>query len=999
MPNDPKGLSAPRYLLLALFLGLLGLLPITAVAYADEELTAEQEERLEAIDRHTERGWRAFNTGNHDEVLARMKRLRRYDDDNPLPDFLTARVYERTGKYAEAMVTAMAGVKRWPADLHMRALYLRLFLTTGNLHGAQSAAQLLIESDADDLIALGALGQVYEEQGKREEALAAYDKVVIGYNRLIDGKQEYHPAIVPVAAHAAERVTWLSPNLADDLLPVTVRTLRRYTRANPQDLDALVQLADLFRSDTSVDGQSKARKEYRLILKQNSELAAARVGQARTDLVFWNQPAALKQIKRALLANPSYVPALAVKAAIHVGNGDYKGADTALKKALGVNPRDKESRAVKAALHLIRGKREKYDELVKEILTDDPTYGHLHVICAELVGERQRRYDIAADLARKAIEVDDRNRYAYTTLGEALMNLGQTDEALEVFNKGVIASKQYSDVRRDNWREVLTDVLPRYRVMESEHFRVRIPLGDYKVTGPYLMPLLEEAYETLCTKYGMEASVPTYVDAFDRQDDFSVRSVGSAGLPALGVCFGRVITILCPTARDVGSFSWSRTTWHEFAHVVTLQLSKGQVPRWLTEGLSVFEEKARRPRWGREMEQQLYNRWRNGRLLKMSQINSAFRGPDILFAYFQGGLICDHLQEDRGFEVIPQMLRKFGEDKSTKAVFKEVLGAELDNYDKDFHAFVGKIVGDYKMVPVWDEPSMQAFAARVEKDPQDVEAWIRMAWGHFQRRRSVDAGGALNKALAIDKEHPEVILLQAALAAAGGRADVAKSNYEKFIAGGGDDLRARLWLANHALTRGGSSEDVIKHLEAAKQCFPRYVAKDSPYLQLARLYRAGNDFERSIGELEAYAEIAAEDFGVRKELLRWYESKKNWAAVARVCEEMVDITPFGANVKMGQAPDLTLHRSWANALKQLGTDDAALLRELQVQVELGTLLNEDQQVLQGCVADRVALGRKYLELDRPDDAHEQAVAALRLAPNDANALMLKQRAAEADERR
>ena len=71
--------------------------------------------------------------------------------------------------------------------------------------------------------------------------------------------------------------------------------------------------------------------------------------------------------------------------------------------------------------------------------------------------------------------------------------------------------------------------------------------------------------------------------------------------------------------------------------------------------------------------------------------------------------------QDRGFEVIPKMLRQFAEDKTTRQVFKDVLGLELDTYDKQFHEFVGGIVGEYKMVPIWDGESMKAFKARVAK--------------------------------------------------------------------------------------------------------------------------------------------------------------------------------------------------------------------------------------------------------------------------------------------
>ena len=93
---------------------LLAVLPLllllaTPLALADDtELSEEEEERLEAIERHTEKGWSAFRRGNYDEVLARMKRLRRYNPDLALADYLTAKVQERTGKLDEARKTAAA---------------------------------------------------------------------------------------------------------------------------------------------------------------------------------------------------------------------------------------------------------------------------------------------------------------------------------------------------------------------------------------------------------------------------------------------------------------------------------------------------------------------------------------------------------------------------------------------------------------------------------------------------------------------------------------------------------------------------------------------------------------------------------------------------------------------------------------------------------------------------------------------------------------------------
>ena len=69
-------------------------------------------------------------------------------------------------------------------------------------------------------------------------------------------------------------------------------------------------------------------------------------------------------------------------------------------------------------------------------------------------------------------------------------------------------------------------------------------------------------------------------------------------LGALGACFGRVVTLDSPKAREPGTFNWGETLWHEMAHVITLQLSGNRLPRWLSEGTSVFEERRARARMG-----------------------------------------------------------------------------------------------------------------------------------------------------------------------------------------------------------------------------------------------------------------------------------------------------------------------------------------------------------------------------------------------------------------
>ena len=239
-----------------------------------------------------------------------------------------------------------------------------------------------------------------------------------------------------------------------------------------------------------------------------------------------------------------------------------------------------------------------------------------------------------------------------------------------------------------------------------------------------------------------------------------------------------------------------------------------------------------------------------------------------------------------------------------------------------------------------------------------------------------------------------MLLLVGRMAEVNRRTDLAVKAYEQFLADGHDDQHVRLFMAERALRSGSDSAKAVEHLEAAKRCFPRHIGRDSPYLQLARLYRGEGDMDKAMAQLDAFAAIAAEHYGVRKELKTWYRSKKDHAKVVKLCEEMVDISPYGANVARREPPDMELHRHYAEALIALGRMDEAV-RERRVQVALGRLIPEEGKVQAGVVKDHVELGNMLLDRNDAAGAMTEALAALRLSPQDASAHMLKRRAQEA----
>jgi hypothetical protein len=179
-----------------------------------------------------------------------------------------------------------------------------------------------------------------------------------------------------------------------------------------------------------------------------------------------------------------------------------------------------------------------------------------------------------------------------------------------------------------------------------------------QILRTYLVPFYEEARTELAARYGFTPP-PTRIEVFRRFPDFSVRSVGYAGFPALGVCFGPVVTSVSPLSQLRGNFSWARTSYHEFTHVIHLGLSHNRCPRWITEGLATWEEVRKRPSWTRNMRRELIDAYANKNLIPLRELNRAFRGPRILFGYYQGGLLCEMLIDAYDFPPMIRLLEAF----------------------------------------------------------------------------------------------------------------------------------------------------------------------------------------------------------------------------------------------------------------------------------------------------------------------------------------------------
>ena len=191
-------------------------------------------------------------------------------------------------------------------------------------------------------------------------------------------------------------------------------------------------------------------------------------------------------------------------------------------------------------------------------------------------------------------------------------------------------------------------------------------------------------------RYGHTVDGRVLVEIFPKHDDFAVRNVGLPGMVgALGACFGRVVTLDSPRARPPGTFNWQATLWHEMAHVITLQMSNNRIPRWLTEGISVFEEQRARPEWGREMELRFADALERGEMLPLAELNRGFMsGETIALAYYEASLLVDHLVMTRGEPALQALVRAFADGVSVDEAMRRAIGPTLAEIEPEFVASV-----------------------------------------------------------------------------------------------------------------------------------------------------------------------------------------------------------------------------------------------------------------------------------------------------------------------
>ncbi|MFP6648482.1 MAG: tetratricopeptide repeat protein, partial [Pirellulaceae bacterium] len=534
-------------------------------------------------------------------------------------------------------------------------------------------------------------------------------------------------------------------------------------------------------------------------------------------------------LEKALELNPNHLLTRLFLAERLIDQEQYDAAHEQLMQVLQVNPRHSQAWAYMAVIaHLendLSGEQA-WHTIASQWPEEDADVDYW----IGLKLSQKYRFTEGSSYQRRALVKNPLHTRARIQLSQDLLRLGKEKEGWQLAD-AVNQQDQYDIVAHN--LVTLRDRLAGFRTLERDGFIVRMDRREATIYGERVLALLSRARQSLTTKYDITLREPIHVEIFPDQRDFAIRTFGlPGGAGFLGVCFGSVITANSPASQGDQPSNWEAVLWHEFCHVVTLQKTNNKMPRWLSEGISVYEEKQEDAGWGQSMSAAYREIILGDGLTPVSQLSGAFLSPPsplhLQFAYFESSLVVEYLVEHYGLETLKRILVDLSVGMPINESLQRYTGS-LALLDQEFEQFARARAES--LAPGLD------FSAQELPEQQDAGSWN--AW---------------------QQAHPD--------------------NYLGLTAYAAWWMKQEKW------------EQAEKPLRRLLELFPQDVSSGNAYQLLSIVLREQGTTEQERQLLEDWIARDGEILPPRLRLLEIYEQKEDWAGVDQLAQSVLAINPL-----------------------------------------------------------------------------------------------------------
>jgi tetratricopeptide (TPR) repeat protein len=628
----------------------------------------------------------SFRTGNYAECIAAATELTTQNEYHEPAWLLKIRSEMILGKYADAAKSLDAALAKLSSSIQLRYIGRDVCRHTQQLDRVKTFDE--------------------EIQSLLRQAPWRYSDIA---NQLIIGR-------------------WMLSQGADPK-EVLTKIYNDAKRRLPSHVDIWLAIGDLAldKHDYKLAGDA-----FQQAVKLDEESADAHFGVAQAFAPS-DDKKAQASLLRALDLNPNHVRALLMIADGHIDSERYDDAEKVLLQTLAINPQHPQALAYRAVIAHLRNKLDAEKSLRSAALKSWPANPEVdHLIGRKL--SQKYRFAEGSACQRQALQFDPNYLPAKIQLAQDLLRLGQEEEGLKLAEE-VYTADGYNVLAHN--LVTLQEYLAKFRTLEADGIQVRMDAREAEIYGQRVLALLRRAKKELCAKYNVSLDQPVIVEMFPRQQDFAIRTFGMpGGRGFLGVCFGTVITAPSPASLTTTPASWEATLWHEFCHVVTLTKTKNKMPRWLSEGISVYEEGLADPTWGQSMTPRYREMVLGDDLTPVSKLSGAFLHPPtpghLQFAYFESSLVVQYLIEKYGQSMLDRVLVDLSIGMPINESLARYTGS-LATLDEEFAKWARNKANELAPRADWSTPelprraSVEVISTWLEEHPNNYPALQRLA--------------------------------------------------------------------------------------------------------------------------------------------------------------------------------------------------------------------------------------------------------------------------------
>jgi tetratricopeptide (TPR) repeat protein len=594
------------------------------------------------------------------------------------------------GKYEDVIDAASAVISAIPANTDASMYLIRAQLALGRNVDASVAMSAALSRDTQSIQLRWLSREVAFANGHPEEAAKRLDEI----RRLVQASAWSYrsPPDMVVFGRTALAIGADPKDVLDKLFGAA------------QKLDPKYREVYLARGELALDKHdyALAAKVFQEGLKAIPDDPDLLWGRGRA-FAGSDREQALNSLRSALKLNPRHVPSLLQLANHHIDAEEYALAESVLETVVKINPKHPDAWAYRAVIaHL------KNDPAAEKTARDTAlsTWSQNPRVDF-LIGEKlsaKYRFAEGAAYQRRAREFDPAYQPAMAQLANDLLRLGEESEGWALAQ--AVHERDDYDVEAYNL-VTLRDTMAKYAALSSDDFVIRMAAPEVAVYGPRVLALLRKAKQELVAKYKVELAQPTIVEIFSDEKDFAVRTFGLPDVPGfLGVCFGRVVTANSPATRSTPT-NWESVLWHEFCHVITLQLTKNKMPRWLSEGISVYEEWQADPSWGMRLDASYRSMMLGEDLVPVGKLSGAFLAPKsprhLQFAYLQSAYVVKYIVNQFGMENLRRVLGDLRNGVEINTALASHT-APLAKLEKDFAEYAREEARQLGSALNWDKP-------------------------------------------------------------------------------------------------------------------------------------------------------------------------------------------------------------------------------------------------------------------------------------------------------